>query len=291
MNTRSSSAATQPATLRGDPSSKPSAIPNPISTVGLTVVDPPVAVVVTPNAKCPPAAPDDFEPFVFTQVRAELGTAATAVVADDPILVGGDGPTIEETWADDVEDPADLDLAAAVASARSCVKTAGAEMAKDATVCTVSYAKDRKRVVNNFIEALRKEAPKYNRFLKKTSCVPTFFHSDKPVEVVFVMLSDANDKSKRIEKVRILNEMLIDWVAGMKLKRSGKKVFKKWHSPASINVTIRKFLSAAKEYCAWDYTIAEFSFEGGFNAFFSKLCEKRQREDVSFVTNQNECYF
>ena len=287
MNTRSSSAATQPTTLRGDPSPKPSAIPNPISTVGLTVVDPPVAVVVTPNAKCPPAASDDFEPFIFTQVRAELGTAATAVVADDPVLVGGDGPTIEETWADDVEDPADLDLAAAVASARSCVKTAGAEMAKDATVCSASYAKDRKRVVNNFIEALRKEAPKYNRFLKKTSCVPTFFHSDKPVEVVFVMLSDANDKSKRIEKVRILNEMLIDWVAGMKLKRSGKKV----HSPASINVTIRKFLSAAKEYCAWDYTIAEFSFEGGFNAFFSKLCEKRQREDVSFVTNRNERSF
>ena len=71
MNTQSSSAATQPATFRVDPSPEPSAIPNPISTVSLTVVDPPVAVIVTPNMKCPPA-PDDFEPFVFTQVREEL---------------------------------------------------------------------------------------------------------------------------------------------------------------------------------------------------------------------------
>ena len=94
MNTRSSSAATQPATLRGDPSSKPSAIPNPISTVGLTVVDPPVAAVVMPNAKCPPA-PDDFEPFVFTQIRAELGPA-TAVVADNPILVGETGQRLKK---------------------------------------------------------------------------------------------------------------------------------------------------------------------------------------------------
>jgi hypothetical protein len=35
--------------------------------------------------------------------------------------------------------------------------------------------------------------------------------------------------------------------------------------------------------------ISEFTFEGGFNAFFSKLCDKRQKEDVSFVLNRIEC--
>lgn len=260
-----------------DPSCEPSDVPNPIVTAITNVPVCPStsaagSVAVTPDAK---RSDRDTSP-----TRTTKGTPVPESTID---AVGGAVEEIEGVGGQEVvtSDPDDLDLASAIEYSKKCKNTVGAELAKDATVCTASYAKDRKRVVNQFIEALRKEAPKYNRFLKKTSCVPCFFALDKPVEAVFVMLSDANDKSKRIEKVRILNDMLIDWVAGMELKRSRKNVSKKWHSPASINVTLRKFLSAAKEYCGWEYSISEFSFEGGFNAFFSKLCEKRQREDVS----------
>ena len=101
-----------------------------------------------------------------------------------------------------------------------------------------------------------------------------------------MMMSD-HSSTNRKERLKILNQMLIDWVSGMKLKRSKGK--KKWHSPASINVTIRKFFSACKEYCGWDYTISEFAFEGGFNGFFMSLCEKRQKIDVSKMNEEEHC--
>ena len=96
MNTRLPFVATQPAIPSGDPSAEPSAIPNPNSTIGLTMVNLPVAVIIMPNAKHP-LGTNDFDSFIFTQVREEIPARFVAFVADDPLLVGIAGPTTEET--------------------------------------------------------------------------------------------------------------------------------------------------------------------------------------------------
>ena len=74
--------------------------------------------------------------------------------------------------------------------------------------------------------------------------------------------------------------MLIDWI-GSKRKTNAKQGEKQFPHPATLNSTVRAFLAATKDMYNWHFTLADFKFDGGFNAFFKTLCAQRQKEYVS----------
>lgn len=73
--------------------------------------------------------------------------------------------------------------------------------------------------------------------------------------------------------------MLIDWTSMLRKKRGGTK--DKSYSPATLNMKMQSFFFATREYYNWDFVYADFKFDGGFNGFFKALCAKRQKENVS----------
>ena len=181
---------------------------------------------------------------------------------------------------DEVATLVPTDLSAAVAEAQSCGQSAGMRIAAGSSIHSAGYCNKKKIVIRNFIEGLRAAAPKYNAFLKPPAYVPEYF-TYSPAEAVFVLLSPY-EKDKR-KKVKILNEMLIDWVNGMVKThtRKKKKASANWHSPATISTIVRSFLAATKEFFGWEFLVSDFKFIGGFNAFFKQLVEERRKIDVS----------
>jgi hypothetical protein len=185
-----------------------------------------------------------------------------------------------------------LNLDTALAHANNSSKTAGKKLASGQTVHTEGYCTRKKRYIRSFIEALKKEAPKWNAFLKPTREIPDFFQLQEEeggttIEAVFILLypGDGMDRNK---KVRTLSDMLVDWVNNLEITegKGGKKkekegTSKKWHAPATINVMIRSFLAATKDFFGWDFAISEFNHVGGFNAFLKNLFAERQKIDVS----------
>ena len=184
---------------------------------------------------------------------------------------------------EEVEDEVPMDLNAAVAVAESCSQTPGMRYAAGSSIHSSGYCSKKKIVIRNFIEGLRLAAPKYNAFLKRASNVPEWFTYEAD-EAVFVLLSPFEKNKKK--KIKILNEMLIDWVNGMVKTPSAKeakesKASARWHSPGTLSTTIRSFLAATKEFFGWDFMVSDFKFDGGFNAFFKQLVEDRRKIDVS----------
>ena len=185
-----------------------------------------------------------------------------------------------------------LNLDSALASSNNSSKTAGKILSTGQTVHSEGYCTRKKRYIRSFLESLKKEAPTWNAFLKPTREIPDFFQLEEEdggtIEAVFVLLypGDGVDRNK---KVRTLSDMLIDWVNNLELTegRGGKKkekdgsTPKKWHAPATINVMIRSFLAATKDFFGWDFAISEFNHVGGFNAFLKNLFDQRQKIDVS----------
>ena len=107
------------------------------------------------------------------------------------------------------------------------------------------------------------------------------FLKDFEGPIVFSMLSGPEFKAK---KVKILNDILIDWVSDK--KKLAKNVMTQGHTtpyptPATLNSMIRAFLAAAKDQFKWEFSTSDFNFEGGYNGFFKALCKERQKMDVS----------
>lgn len=146
------------------------------------------------------------------------------------------------------------------------------------------YQGAKRKILNDFIEALRRESPKYDDLLKPTDQIPVSFRlgndsvARQHIEQVWVLISGPDNKNA---KVNLVNKMLIDWIGNMK-KQKGEG---KFHSPASINTMVRRFLSATKSHFDWHITQADFSFDGGYNGFFRDLCATRLEEDVSICDN------
>ena len=185
-----------------------------------------------------------------------------------------------------------------------------ASLALGATNVSDGYFYRRKKAVNNFLEGLRSLSPKYDHLLEPTAVPPTFNTKEKSVPSLFVLLSGKDDKHKK--KV-LLSDMLIDWVSQLrrdppiKLSTSSdsdepnNSAKKKQHgenncdegssnntnhflAPSTINTYVRTLLSAGREYYGWDFSMKEdLGFDGGYTAFFTRLCQTRQKQDVSFV--------
>ena len=195
--------------------------------------------------------------------------------------IGLEEPSAPIQEQEDVEVPMDLNTAVAVAE--SCSQTPGMRYAAGSSIHSTGYCSKKKLVIKNFLEGLKLAAPKYNAFLKRPSNVPEWF-TYEPDEAVFVLLSPFELNKKK--KIKILNEMLIDWVNGMvkspsKKEKKEMKASSKWHSPSTLSTTIRSFLAATKEFFGWDFMVSDFKFDGGFNAFFKQLVDDRRKIDVS----------
>ena len=131
----------------------------------------------------------------------------------------------------------------------------------------------------SFLEALQKLHPKYENVLKTTQNLPAGFpYTERPVELIFILLSGGENLAM---KKRYLSDVLVDWVGNWELKHTKKGKEHKWPSPSTILTVMRRFLAATREYMGWCFTIGDFQHNGGFAAYFSALCDQRQKVDVS----------
>ena len=138
-------------------------------------------------------------------------------------------------------------------------------------------------MVSEFVDALTLLSPKYDYVLQRTTELPATFRlppsygTEHGVEKVFVLLSGPVEKRK---KVMFLNDMLIDWIGNLRRKNAVRElvasVNQTWkddekksslratyHSPSTINTMVRNFFAATREYYAWDFSVADFGFDGG----------------------------
>jgi hypothetical protein len=170
------------------------------------------------------------------------------------------------------------DLDSALAHASACTKTPGMTRASKASIHSDAYCNKKRAVIRSFVASLAARGTKYQKFLKTSRAYPDWFIADGPLEAVFVLLSPQQE-GERMKKIKTLSEMLIDWVDGLELKvKDGKK---KWHAPSTINVMVRSLLAACKDFFGWEFSIADFKFDGGFNAYFKDVVEARRKQDVS----------
>lgn len=108
--------------------------------------------------------------------------------------------------------------------------------------------------------------------------VPPEFPSQEPTESVFVLLRGDDCKP---EKIRSLNEMLIDWVTQKRLVNPPKGSTSVFPAPASLNTMVRTFFASTKDYYQWNYKLKDFTYDGGYVGFFAAICVKRRMHDVS----------
>ena len=164
-----------------------------------------------------------------------------------------------------------LTLDSAIDDMQSYGESENAAFAQGTSANSSSYAIRKTKLVIEFVAASKKLTPHYDKFLTCTKNLPSHFTMPK-AEVLFLMLGGKEDRHK---KVRTLNVMLIDWIG------SRRKVDGGYPSPSTINSDLRCFFAATKDYFDWDYTHADFKFDGGYIGYFTTMIAKRQKEDVS----------
>jgi hypothetical protein len=178
-------------------------------------------------------------------------------------------------------EPADgvtTSLSAAAAHVNAAEVTDGSRFAKGTTNNTRKYSMRKKKLITEFVDVLKKNEKKYARFLVLCTNVPPEFPSQEPIESVFVLLRGDDCKP---EKIRSLNEMLIDWVTQKKLVNPPKGCTSVFPAPASLNTMVRTFFASTKDYYQWNYKLKDFTYDGGYVGFFAAICEKRRLYDVS----------
>ena len=211
---------------------------------------------------------------------ASMNPYASTIAASD-----GNGTVAVASSSSRATSPSGMSLSDVMAQLRSAPLTRGCAIAVNSSSCTKNYTRKKKKLLIEFVEALRAKSPKYDLIIQPAENVPSFFPQESGlVAEVFVLLSGKGD---RRNKIRVLNEMLIDWVAEKENKGTGRRAGpngrSKWPSPATLNTMVRTFFAATKEYYGWDFTTKDFNFERGYNGFFRQLVELRQREDVSII--------
>ena len=148
---------------------------------------------------------------------------------------------------------------------------------------TASYTLCKKKLLAEFIEVVEDKGDKYDYLLVRTKgkACSNIFPKDFEGHIVFSMVSGPEFKAK---KVKILNDILIDWVSDK--KKLAKNITAKGYTtayptPATLNSMIRAFLAAVKDQFKWEFSTSNFNFEGGYNGFVKALCKEQQKKDVS----------
>ncbi len=154
------------------------------------------------------------------------------------------------------------------------------KLAAGSSMNTEGYTNRRMKIVVDFIDFLKSDQPKYHH-LTNLVVAPDHFllNTNGMVEHVFVAFSGTEYKAT---KIKTLSEIMINWFGTKRLKtnkNSNQKL--PYPQPGTLNVDLRAFLAATRDYYDWNFILKDFNFEGGFNGFFTKLMSKRTEEDVS----------
>ena len=268
------------------------------STIHPSLIDPPLAIVLDvdpPAAGCPPVAPTNSTavppvavPTANNPTAVPPPVATTNSTAVPPVASPSATGPPDAAPVPPVDDsnpiglyPTPMCLDGAIEDLKAAPVTVGAALAADKSVCSQSYRLKKKKILCEFLEAIRAKHPKYARLLEPYANKPTNFPPGN-IATLFVLLSGSEDKRK---KVYMLNKILIDWIADKTNKRiCTKNGRKKFPSPSTINSIICLFLTTTKERYSWDFTQKDFDFDGGYNAFFKHLVAMRQKNNVSIST-------
>ena len=204
---------------------------------------------------------------------------APAPPADDSLSdhdSAGSTMTLDEETALSDDEEVTLDDAAAFASMFETAAEAAASKTSDVSE---GYRTKKRKVIQSFIDGLKKINKKYEKFLPLVQDPPSHIQV-RPCHRVFVLLSKHGDADKD-KRNRILSGMLVDWIDGLRLEVNPRNQAQNWPSPGSINGGLRAFFAATKELYLWDYNMLDFRFDGGFKGWLKNLYAERTAVDVS----------
>jgi hypothetical protein len=242
--------------------------PRLITTVGGPVAvsarcdtSPPVAeetdtVIVAPGAAPPPS------PTRSIEVEHDP-SAAAGIVTPSPL-----GATIGE-------------VAQGLTMYRVLNNENQSEMKKKAigsAVISACYSTRRRQVISDFLDFLKSDCLKYKDLLCRVPTPAHFPTNSQLIENVFVCFSGEKEK---MEKIKTLNVLLINWVGNRKLKNATKNKSSPYPQPGTLNMDLCSFFAGTKEYYLWCFGVSNFNFEGGYNGFFMKLMKECIAADVS----------
>ena len=125
-----------------------------------------------------------------------------------------------------------------------------------------------KRAFFNFLNRHEKYAPFMDPVLHSGVHVPRMIVSCMP---------DSGGDSK--SKVKLVNEMLVDFAAGMKLSKPPKDGRCPFLQPSTQCQYLRTLLTGMKDDYGWDFKLdSSFKFKGGVKTVVDQLFEKRRTE-------------
>ena len=79
-------------------------------------------------------------------------------------------------------------------------------------------------------------------------------------------------------KVKLVNEMLVDFAASMKLSKPGKESCP-YLQPSTQCQYLRSLLAGMKDDYGWEYTLDQsFNFKGGVKTVLDHLFQKRRKD-------------
>ena len=130
--------------------------------------------------------------------------------------------------------------------------------------------------------------PKYAPYMDKMK------HSDMFVPRVIASCMPDSGGDERF-KTKLVNEMLVDFAAGMKLAKPPKKGCP-YLQPSTQCQYLRTLLAGMKDDFGWDFQLdSSFKFKGGVKTVIDQLFEKRRSEystvSGSIVCCDNLCLF
>ena len=125
---------------------------------------------------------------------------------------------------------------------------------------------------SDFFDFLKKHE-KYAPFMKMVKSP----HGDITVPKIVCAVMPDNDGDER-SKVKLVNEMLVDFAASMKLAKPGKGSCP-YLQPSTQCQYLRSLLAGMKDDYGWDFTLDQsFNFKGGVKTVLDHLFQKRRKD-------------
>ena len=134
----------------------------------------------------------------------------------------------------------------------------------------------------------RKMKKSFFSFLKKDTKYALYMKNVRYNKVVvprIVIACNPDTEGSLQSKCKVVNEMLTDFAATMKLKNPPKEGCP-YLQPSTQCQYLRTLLAGMRDDYGWDYTLdSSFNFKGGVKAVVDQLFEKRRRDfpEVSFL--------
>ena len=172
---------------------------------------------------------------------------------------------------------------------------------------TTSHEKKRNNIEKDFLVCLKEKGKRWEKMLEKV-----VDENGGSVPRVFKLFANNGSGTTANPKLHLLNQILIDWQALTKKKRSTRKNNKNnknnknedepepecpYYQPSVQNVHIRTFFALMEEHYGWHYSLeSDFTFSGGLFASLKQLYAKCHEEyglvsDLPFCSTSSDTEF